>query len=79
MGEYRIVVQILEQEMQSSTPESSVYFLLGKAHAMLGDTRKAILAMTLAQDFLEHKSSSIIKDAIEKLFKSTDEIESAFA
>jgi predicted Zn-dependent protease len=68
MGEYNTVIEILEKEIQNSKPESSVYFLLGKAYARSGNTQQAVMAMTLAQDFLEHKSSSIIKDAIEKLF-----------
>ena len=67
-----MVIQILEKEVQNSKPESSVYFLLGKAYALSGDIQQAVMAMTLAQDFLEHKSSSIIKDAIEKLFAKDD-------
>jgi predicted Zn-dependent protease len=64
MKEYRMVIQILENEVQNSKPESSVYFLLGKTYAIVGEVEQAITAMTLAQDYLEHKSSSIIKDAI---------------
>jgi hypothetical protein len=82
MEQYRLVIQILESEIRNSKPESSVYFLLGKTYAMVGENQQAIMAMTLAQDYMEHKSSSIIKDAIgkreslltsEKLFAKTEE------
>ncbi|KAJ3358344.1 hypothetical protein HDU91_005249 [Kappamyces sp. JEL0680] len=78
MQQYRMVIQILENEVRNSKPESSVYFLLGKTYAMTGEIQQAIMAMTLAQDYLEHKSSSIIKDAIEKLFLCKDGMDSSF-
>ena len=68
MEMYEDVVEVLGNEVRNAKPESSVYFLLGKAFAKLGQTQDAIMAMTHAQDYVEHKSSSIIKDAIEKLF-----------
>lgn len=64
MEQYDLVVDILKEEVQNARSESSVYFLLGKAHAKLGNTQDAVMAMTLAQDTIEHKSSSIIKEAI---------------
>lgn len=74
MEEYQLVQEILEREIQTSKAESSVYFLLGKTYAKLGKTKDAIIAMTFAQDYSEHKSSNIIKDEIEKLFSSEDEV-----
>jgi predicted Zn-dependent protease len=64
MEEYELCRQILEEEVQESRPESGMYFLLGKTYGKLGMNREAISALTLAQDYTEHKSCSMIKDAI---------------
>jgi predicted Zn-dependent protease len=64
MEEYELCKQILEEEVQVSKPDSSMYFLLGKTYGKLGMNKEAISALTLAQDYKEHKSCSLIKDAI---------------
>ena len=68
MEEYQEVIDLMNQEIANSKPQSNVYFLLGKALAKVGRKQDAIQAMTFAQDFLQHKSSSIIKDFIGKRF-----------
>ena len=70
MKRYRECIEILTAEVSNSRPESSVYFLLGKSWACLGEGGKAIEMMTMAQDYSAQKSSSLIKDAIEKLYES---------
>jgi anaphase-promoting complex subunit 3 len=64
LEDYQEVRVILENLIKIGKPESKIYFLYGKTLAKLGLVQEAIVAMTLAQDYLEHKSSSIIKDAI---------------
>jgi anaphase-promoting complex subunit 3 len=64
MGEYEQVKEILELEVSSSTPDSGMYFLLGKTYSKLDMNQEAILAMTFAQDYMEHKSCIMIKEAI---------------
>ncbi|KAJ3272162.1 hypothetical protein HDV01_005927 [Terramyces sp. JEL0728] len=66
MGEYDAVKMILEKEIANTKPDSQVLFMLGRVFAKLGSKQDAIKYMTLAQDFQEHKSSSIIKDSIGK-------------
>ena len=64
MEAYEEVVKLMSNEASNSKTQSNVYFLLGKALAKIGKRQEAIKAMTLAQDYLQHKSSSIIKDFI---------------
>ena len=66
MKRYEEVIEVMLKETQNSKPQCNVYFLLGKAFAKIGKKQDAIKAMTFAQDFLQHKSSSIIKDFIGK-------------
>ncbi|KAJ3258732.1 hypothetical protein HK103_003326 [Boothiomyces macroporosus] len=67
MGKYNEVQKILEYEISNTKPDTQVLFLLGRTFAKLGAKQSAIKYMTLAQDYQEHKSSSIIKDSIGKL------------
>lgn len=67
MGKYNEVQKILEYEISNTKPDTQVLFLLGRTFAKLGAKQNAIKYMTLAQDYQEHKSSSIIKDSIGKL------------
>jgi hypothetical protein len=64
MQEYQECKEILESEITSSKPESGMYFLLGKTYSKLGMNREAVVAMTMAQDYREHKNCTMIKDAI---------------
>ncbi|KAJ2997373.1 hypothetical protein HDV02_005570 [Globomyces sp. JEL0801] len=68
MDEYETVIEILENELKVGKPETSIYFILGKTYAKVGRDHDAITALTLAQDYQEHKPSSLIKDALESLF-----------
>jgi hypothetical protein len=72
MGKWEDVIKLLEYLVANCKPESRVYFLLGKTYQRLGKIKEAICMMTMAQDYMEHKSSSIIKDAVEKLFKEDE-------
>ena len=64
MGQNEKVTSLLEAELLKGQSKPSVYFLLGKAYGKLGDIRKAVMNMTMAQDFNAHKTSTTIKDAI---------------
>jgi anaphase-promoting complex subunit 3 len=68
MEEYEECKDILENEIASCKPESGMYFLLGKTYAKLGMNREAVVAMTMAQDYMEHKSCTMIKDAIGMIY-----------
>ncbi|KAJ3322202.1 anaphase-promoting complex subunit cdc27 [Boothiomyces sp. JEL0866] len=84
MQRYEDVQKLLQNEILNTKPDTQVLFLLGRTFAKLGLKQNAIKYMTLAQDYQEHKSSSIIKDSIgicylklEKLFSKEENIEGA--
>ncbi|KAI9193741.1 uncharacterized protein BJ171DRAFT_524381 [Polychytrium aggregatum] len=72
-GKYSEALAELEESVRNVPNECNTRFLMGKIYKKLGEPRKALMSFTSAQTYGNSKSSSIIKDAIERV-KMDDEL-----